>query len=113
MVLTAGVDDRLFQCLDLLAETFEDHEVVVDDDVDDGVGEIVGPGPADPAAGGGDAFAQRIEDVAGTLLEGDHRAGGAVQAHLFHTQGTDGGVDGKHLEGGKGHASGKGHANKP
>jgi hypothetical protein len=64
----------LLQILDQLAQTLEDPEVVVDQGVDQTIGEIVAAPFAQRAGGAPETLADRIEAVARTLLEGQDEA---------------------------------------
>jgi hypothetical protein len=46
------VDQRLLEGVDPPAEGLQDEEIVVDDRVDDRVGQIIGPQPASPGTTG-------------------------------------------------------------
>lgn len=65
------VDERFLDPVDLLAEPLQDQEIVVDNRVDEGVGQVIGAELADTALSGPDALADGTEVVAGGLLERD------------------------------------------
>ena len=81
--LPAGlVDERVLDAVDLLAELLEDEEIVVDDRVDDGVGQVVGAEGPDAALAAPDPLADRAEAVPGRLLERDDVVRAEDQAEL-------------------------------
>ena len=59
---------------------------MVDDGVDEGVGQVIGAGGSDAALGGSQSLADGFEDVAGALLEGDDVPRTDDQAELFVDQ---------------------------
>ncbi len=80
---TGASERRALEHLERVGKLFEHVEVVVDDQVDDGVGEVVGAqGPGAPLAGR-EAIAQSAEHVARPLLEGDDDRAGENERELL------------------------------
>ena len=81
--LAAGlVDERVLERIDPLAELLHDEEIVVDDRVDEGIGQEVRPELADAALGAADPLAHRAEAVPGRLLERQDEIGADDEAEL-------------------------------
>ena len=79
----------VLEFLDGSADVFEHGVVVVDDRVEQGVGEVVRLELADRAAAGADAGADGIEHVIlGLLLHGDDEVFPEKQAHLLAADGV-------------------------
>ena len=76
------VDQLLLERFDPLAELLQDDKVMVDDGVEQGVGQVVGPQLADAAFVAADAVPDRVEHVARLLLEGDDEVAADDQAEL-------------------------------
>ena len=80
----SGVGHELvLERFDLLAHPFEDDEIVVDDGVDEGIGQVVRPHLPDAALALADPLPDGIEDVPRPLLEGEHEIPAEDDAHLL------------------------------
>ncbi len=79
-----GSDDHLLlEFLECLSDPFEKDKEVVDDGVEQGIGEVVGAGFADPALGLADSLPHRLEDVTLLFLERKDEIRPHQQAHLL------------------------------
>ena len=79
-------NDFVFQRFQPFAELLQQGEVVVDEGVEHGVGQVIGPGVSKLVSSFADALAHRIETVSLALLERKDEIPAEKQAQLFRFQ---------------------------
>ncbi len=90
------VHELRLEFLDLLGVAFHDEEVVVHDRVEQRVRQVVGARLADASLALADAFAHRVEHVAGPFLERHHEVPPEDQADLLALDLVRRGIDPQH-----------------
>ena len=78
-----GNDQLVLQHLNAVAEIFEDDKIAVDDGIEKGIGEIVGPQSADAPLARAQSFAHLGENIPFLLLEGENVAGSENETDLL------------------------------
>jgi hypothetical protein len=88
--VAVGISENLaLQFVEFLIERVEQREVRVDDRIEDGVSQVVGPGGANASTLVSETVSDRIEDVpAEVFLKGDHNGLALDDADLFDGDGV-------------------------